>query len=417
MNILELSTNDFGGAGYAALSFIEDLCKRGHYARLIVLNKGSKSGVSIGIFDKNKSFENALHWFYRGLAKIYKLLVIGKPLSKYNFNNVGLNRISAKKILGLYKRIPDIIIVGLISDFVTPKTIYELQKLTGAKVRYIMMDNSPITGGCHYPWNCNGYSNNCYPCPALSKRNKVANKTLMTNHRYITPEMSIAGTTNDIIRARKSLLFRESMCLLKVTFSRNAVYFDKQVGRRKWDIGDDRYVILCGALSLTDARKGFSEFFQSLEILKGKIDVSKVTIIAAGGQAINFPSGYDVRNVGHLSINDLFMAYCCSDLFVCPSLEDSGPMMINYGVMAYIPVVAFRMGVALDLIRHKENGYIAEWNNVEDFAEGINYCMRKKWGSGILEKMNNAIAEDIKQQILKDPFFRAIYNQDSKDDI
>ena len=43
--------------------------------------------------------------------------------------------------------------------------------------------------------------------------------------------------------------------------------------------------------------------------------------------------------------------------------------------MAYIPVVAFEMGVALDIIRHKENGYIAKWRDVDDFAEGILYCM------------------------------------------
>ena len=73
-------------------------------------------------------------------------------------------------------------------------------------------------------------------------------------------------------------------------------------------------------------------------------------------------------------------------------------MMINYGVMAYIPVVAFEMGVALDIIRHKENGYIAKWRDVDDFAEGILYCMTNNDRiQSELKQINNQLIEESKK--------------------
>ena len=68
-------------------------------------------------------------------------------------------------------------------------------------------------------------------------------------------------------------------------------------------------------------------------------------------------------------------------------------MMINYGIMQYIPVVAFEMGVALDLIVHKENGYIAKWRDVNDFANGILYCMNRRFKKEDLKTFNDRLAE------------------------
>ena len=125
------------------------------------------------------------------------------------------------------------------------------------------------------------------------------------------------------------------------------------------------------------------------------------SIIVAGGECGDFPEEYDVRKVGKLSFEDLFRAYACADLFLCPSLEDSGPMMINYGVMAYIPVVAFEMGVALDIIRHKENGYIAKWRDVDDFAEGILYCMTNNDRiQSELKQINDQLMEESKKNYI-----------------
>ena len=40
--------------------------------------------------------------------------------------------------------------------------------------------------------------------------------------------------------------------------------------------------------------------------------------------------------------------------------------------MSGTPVVAFEMGVALDIVKTGETGYLAQWNDAADMAKGIN---------------------------------------------
>jgi glycosyltransferase involved in cell wall biosynthesis len=65
------------------------------------------------------------------------------------------------------------------------------------------------------------------------------------------------------------------------------------------------------------------------------------------------------------------LVYQSADLFLCPSLADSGPMMIPEAMLCGIPVVAFDTGGAPDWIDHLHNGYLARIGDVADFADGI----------------------------------------------
>lgn len=398
LNILYLSTNDYGGAGLAFLKGAEASRKNGNDARVVVWDKRSDSSVSIGVYDHRKRIDKIILFLFHTVSSLYKRMILRIPRTKYIFFDIQQNRVSAKKLLRLYGKKPDIILVGWVSDFVSNKTILQLKTMTGAKVVFIMTDNAPIGGGCHYPWDCQGYASNCYPCPALRCSSHLAQKTLFFKRRYVSSDMIISGTGNDMKRARKSIVFKDCVHVVSSTLEPNPYEYDRSIGREMWTIADNKYVIFCGAASVVDERKGFAQLVESLELLKKKdISLEKIVVLVAGNESLQFPDGYDVRFLGRLSFEDLFKAYCCADLFVCPSLEDSGPMMINYGVMAYIPVVSFDMGVASDIILHKENGYIAKWKDCEDFAEGILYWYQKGFERVVLKSINNNLAEEISE--------------------
>ena len=55
------------------------------------------------------------------------------------------------------------------------------------------------------------------------------------------------------------------------------------------------------------------------------------------------------KSIGYLSHEDLVHAYQASDIYLSPSVEDSGPMMLRQAAMTGIPTVAFNIGNALDL--------------------------------------------------------------------
>ena len=397
--ILFLSTNDKGGAGWALLKEVELLNKFGYDTTLVVCNKYSDSDACLGLIKANTRIGKIKIFINHVICKFLKIIAFRNPIKKYIMFDIQLSYASAKQVLSLYGKKPDIIMIGWVTDFVSTRTIKDLKIKTGAKIVYYMTDNAPIGGGCHYPWDCDGYTRNCYPCPALKANNHRAEKTFLEKKNNIMEDMIICGTTNDINRASRSLLFKNNPKIIAATLNKNPYSFSKDEGRSFFNIDKSRYVILCGADSVASERKGFKELINSLNILSANIDVSNIVILVAGNGKVTFPDKYEVKCVGKLSFEDLFKAYACADLFVCPSLEDSGPMMINYGVMAYIPVVCFEMGVALDIIQHKQNGYIAKWRDIEDFALGMQYCIQNQNViSERLYDLNNSIMKKTQEE-------------------
>jgi glycosyltransferase involved in cell wall biosynthesis len=80
---------------------------------------------------------------------------------------------------------------------------------------------------------------------------------------------------------------------------------------------------------------------------------------------------YDVVNLGFVTYETLAMAFQSADVFVCPTIEDSGPVMVIQSMLCGTPVVGFKMGVNIDLIENNKTGYIAMLKNVNDLANGI----------------------------------------------
>ena len=100
------------------------------------------------------------------------------------------------------------------------------------------------------------------------------------------------------------------------------------------------------------------------------------SILAVAGNSKELEPGhtplFPVTRLGYLQGDALLAsAYVASDLFVCPSVEESGPMMINESIMCGTPVVSFDMGVAPDLVHSGKTGYRAELKSSADLARGI----------------------------------------------
>lgn len=373
LKYLRIAAHDFHGAGSASVSVIQNLRKKGVDAKLLVQYKKSSYDYVIGVHDYHSILGKLLYILGYFARKYYReYIVVDK---KYLFLDLQRNSISADKLLKLYGDVPDVISCAWTSNFITNKTIKELKEKTGAKVIIEMTDNSPLTGGCHYPWDCRGFTSDCFPCPALREGCKKAQKTLHFKKKYITPDMIISGTTSDCLRAKDSVIFRDSIIIPTVYLPKNPYSFPRSSGCQKWDIPEGNYVVFCGAKDLSEERKGFRYLMEALDLAKQTIgDTKRITLLVAARDLIDFPSEYDVRVLGLIGQEDLYRAYCCADLFVCTSVEDSGPLMINQAFMANTPVLAFRIGVALDLIDHKKNGYIAKLKDSADLCNGLIWC-------------------------------------------
>jgi glycosyltransferase involved in cell wall biosynthesis len=69
-------------------------------------------------------------------------------------------------------------------------------------------------------------------------------------------------------------------------------------------------------------------------------------------------------------------AFNAATLFVCPTLEDSGPGILGQAMLCGVPTVAFATGAAIDMIQTGDTGYLAELGNSADLANGIEFIVR-----------------------------------------
>lgn len=373
--ILNLSAVVNGGAGNYALQNHRLLLKLGYDSYLMVKT------VPVGQNDKVIRYPE-IKWekiIAKGRRMIWKSILKWYYFEeKYLFYNKleRINCYSASTILKQLPQKPDVIFIYWVSGFVNAKLIHDLYERTKAKIYILLIDNAPLTGGCHYPWDCQGFQNGCKSCPAV--HNTMIRSLIKANLHYKLKHIPsgitlIAPTQADSARAKKSLLFRNAECI-KITEVVDHERFKPPVFKKKisgyFDINENKKIILIGATFLNERRKGMKELVQALSYVKS----DNIILLIAGTTDLN-PLQTEHKFVGYLNEEDLIKAYQEAYIFVCPSLEDSGPLMINQSVMCGTPVVAFDMGSASDLIKTGETGYLARYADTRDLARGIDYMI------------------------------------------
>jgi len=238
-----------------------------------------------------------------------------------------------------------------------------------------------ITGGCHYAWDCKSYLNSCGNCPALFSNNKNDQSFINFNYKknYIEKSsiLPIVCTEWQFIQLSKSSLFTNKS-VHKVLLGIDDQLFkpgNKNEAKNFFHLPQDKKIIFFGAVFFDRFRnKGFKELIQALSIVKNDFsNSSNIHLAIAGNSTIELSEclPFKYTFLGYLNHEELAEAFRAADLFVSPSIEDSGPMMINQSIMSGTPVVAFEMGVAIDLVVSGETGYKAKLNDCKDLANGI----------------------------------------------
>lgn len=280
--------------------------------------------------------------------------------------------VSAKRILRKCPKnfIPDVISIHWDRGFANSRVVRELYELTGAKIVYHFVDEAPLTGGCHYPINCNNYLSGCKSCPALKTGRKLAEKQYAYKNKNLSGlPLYVCGTPFDMRLASHSPLFKDAITLPVI--HKPIVNKVSQVeARTLYGIDEDCFVIFVGAESIDNPRKGMYYFTKAIE--NASSSIPKLLVLAAGRSELNIP-GINIMNLGYLDIQQLMTCFCAADCFVSTTIADSGPMMVNYSIALGTPVVAFPIGVAEDLVVHKKTGYLAKYKDVEDVLNGVLY--------------------------------------------
>lgn len=298
---------------------------------------------------------------------------------------------SAKAIYRLLPRNVDIFIIHFYDGFLNTATIVRLGELTGAKILWLMMDMAPLTGGCHYAWSCKGYEKSCGSCPALYSKD-VNDRS---HAQFVVRQKSLAGSNVEIISASEwqrsqaigSMLYKNAKIHKVLTAIPSETFYpgDRKEAFDYLGIPHYKYTIFWGANFINEKRKGIDQFADVLLSLRAIIPESvqkDILILLAGAGDANpvRETGWSFHHTGQVSTEKLAHLFRAATVFVCTSMEDSGPTMINQAIMSGIPVVSFEMGVALDLVHNDKTGYRVPLGNSKIMAERIGKILRMEAG-------------------------------------
>ena len=188
----------------------------------------------------------------------------------------------------------------------------------------------------------------------------------------------VAGSSLLARQAKASSLFgeRQIETLLLGVSPQAFAPGDMVALRRELGAGEAERLVFFGAQKFDQRRKGMHLLMEALLLLLDTWPrgIPMPVLLCAGNAADFTPlreKGFRLVDLGFVGGPVLAKAYAAADVFACPSIEDSGPMMINESMMSGTPVVAFRMGVAEDLIDDGASGAIAPLGDARAFAAGL----------------------------------------------
>jgi len=141
-------------------------------------------------------------------------------------------------------------------------------------------------------------------------------------------------------------------------------------------------LILFGAIGGSkDPRKGFDLLIDALNKLRESVHLrdAHCVIFGQGKPEMEPPLGYPIHWMGHLHDDPtLALLYNAADVVVVPSRQENLPQSGTEAHACGTPVVAFNVTGLVDIVRHKETGFLAKPFDTSDLANGIIWVLDNK---------------------------------------
>lgn len=295
----------------------------------------------------------------------------------------------------------DVVNVHWLSNGVTsPRRIARFGKPTVITLR----DMWPLTGGCHYALECEGYLHACGRCPQLGSRRSrdLSYHVLRAKKRYLSQNVHVVGTSEWISEcARRSAVFANNVvvtipnCVDTDSFHP----MDKDAARSALGLPSDHHIILVGASSVHNFYKGWRLFVEAM-IHLSSAPLCLVTFGNAAADPEDF-GGLEVRNLGYLHDEaSLRIAYSAADVFVAPSVQEAFGKTLAEAMACGTPVVAFDAAGPADVVAHKVTGYKARPYESRDLARGIDWVLADGRSSGMGKACRQRVQANFSKEVV-----------------
>ncbi len=364
MKIASIGMQTRGGAGLSSLKLHQQFLKMGHESKFFVAHHTLHSELVTKIAIKKKNEDD---WWRLGTV----------PLKAHveNLFSSGLSGLDESVLDEIYEW-ADVILLRWVTATISD---YQISRWShkGKPLFWCLSDMAPMTGGCHYSRGCDKYEDDCSNChmvlpsfteyPAMVVNRRV---NLWDNVNVVSPSNWLAACS------KNSRVFRDKNISVIPTGVELEVFVpsERSAVRKELGLPLDKTIILFGADSAVDDRKGYNLLLESLTKLSGLVDKKEIfhLLVVGHGSLIDTDLPFSYTHLGNLnSRSKLAQVYSAADLTVLPYKEDNLPNVMLESISCGTPVVAFDIGGMPDIICEGVNGCLAIPFDTHDLARKI----------------------------------------------
>ena len=415
MRVLIVNTSEkTGGAAVAANRLMEALKNNGVKAKMLV---GDKQTDQLTVVPLPRHWLLRWHFLWERWTIFMRLHFSRKHLFEIDTASAGSDITNLPEF-----KEADVIHLNWVNQgMLSLRSIRKILK-SGKPVVWTMHDLWPATGICHYARNCSAFRTACHNCqllPSGGGKDDLSRRVWARKKRlYHAANIHFVACSRWLEeQARQSsLMVGQRISAIPNTIdTRIFCPTDRREARLAAKLPAEGRIILFVSQRVTDDRKGVAYFIEAVNRLADKHPemVANTSVAVLGGCAdevcgqLRLPSfalGYvsDERSI--VSI------YNSADVYVLPSLEDNLPNTIMEAMACGVPCVGFRVGGIPEMIEHRRTGYIANFKDSIDLADGIAWTLLEADQAELRTNCLRKVAHDYSQQSVAMRYIE-VYNE------
>ena len=386
--MVHVSTTDYGGAYKAAARINESMKACGADSMLLLRTKYNRNNLGEVVF------HSGCQSLYSKFKNVINLLLSrGEVISDYCGTNITNNILINEA---------DVIVLHWVNSFIAYKNVEQLLSMS-KKIIWVMHDMWLFTGGCHCDQYCGGYEHECGWCPLLkrSKEVDISRRNFIRKINMLSKgEITLVGPSQWITDCAKKSNITQGKKIVRIPNPINLKCFKPMVIKSdtflKYHINTKKKVVLFGAVnSLKDANKGYGRLINALRLLPKE---QYIAVVFGNKNEDHYLKQFiETIFLGYISDeSELVEIYNMADVFVAPSNQENYSNAVLEAQACGVPVVAFDIGGMSDMIQHLENGYLANYQDIEDLAQGIVFCASNKEKLGYYARVRSEKENDYK---------------------
>jgi glycosyltransferase involved in cell wall biosynthesis len=356
-----LFINDVGfqyGAGIATLRQIQSFLVMGHEV--------------MGLCGVQGAVESSIPMPAHAKGKWLGITVLPHLSPDYGVSQAG---IIENLVLEARIRSPDVIIVGNLHGAKWSIALLPALRVLRCPVIAYMHDCYLLTGRCAYTGSCNLYEIGCNnSCPTWEQYPSLSPEKIFDE--WILRRQVFCGAQGIPLATNSNWTANMARKALRGVTRVDCIYYgldetlfkpiDKAFARKLLGIPQDKFVVLGGAVDVTDYRKGGHIFNEIVAKLSDQVHF--LVFGAKSKQQTGVQGTGLVRDYRRMPL-----IYSAADIFVGTSLEEAFGQTFCEAAACGIPIVAFKRDGIPEIARHDLNARLANEINSNSMIKEIQF--------------------------------------------